>query len=74
MAERTVTMPADLLKHGKPLTCGKCGKDVFLMRFKILKISKLVPANKTGRDLYFDSPVKQCASCKRILTQKDIEG
>ena len=62
----------ELLKQGKPITCKKCHKDVFINRVKVLKISRLLPENKTGRDFTIDIPVKQCASCKRVLTPKDI--
>ncbi len=62
----------ELLKHGKPITCKKCHKDVFVNRVRVLKISRLLPENKIGKDFIIDVPVKQCASCKRVLTPEDV--
>ena len=67
-------VPIELLSQGKPVACQKCGKDIFQVFIKVIKISKLIPENKTGRDLYFDQPVKRCVSCKHVLRPGDIRG
>jgi len=67
-------VPIELLKHGKVVTCHKCGKTLFQVFIQVIKISKLIPENKTGQDLYADQQVLRCVSCKHVLKVRDIEG
>jgi len=69
-----IKVSIELLHQGKAVVCHKCGKDIFQVYFKVIKISKLIPENKTRQDLYIDQPVKRCVSCKHVLQVRDIEG
>ena len=68
-----VSVPAELYKHGKPIGC-ECGNNVFEERIQVMRISKLVPENKTRQDLFFEQTIKQCTVCDHILTPKDYMG
>jgi len=53
------------LSEGSEEPCPKCGKNIYNVVFKIIKISKLAKSNPTGKDImipqsYFKCENKKC--------------
>ena len=53
------------------ITCPKCGKNLFVERTMLHKISKMHPKNPSGKDLIMPRPVLVCANkkCGRVLKE-----
>jgi len=60
------------LREGWDEPCPKCGKNIYTVVFKIIKVSSLAKSNPTGRDIMIPQSHFKCDNKKCGHLMKDI--